>query len=88
MERIYFESSSYDEFIEQLCQNFKEIIDKSKLDNNSEPEQLLTRQETANFLQISLPTLHSWTKAKVLKKIDPTKIKGGTGIIVVDILAQ
>lgn len=67
MERIFFEGSSSEEFMAKLCFKLKEIIKSYIEDNhNQEPEKLLTREETAKFLKVSLPTLNNWTKAKVL----------------------
>lgn len=37
-------------------------LDLGKVKNEEKQRQILTRQETAKFLQISLPTLHSYTK--------------------------
>lgn len=31
-----------------------------------EPDELMTREETAIFFQISFPTLHNWTKTGIL----------------------
>lgn len=41
----------------------------SELSNNfkpKEPTELLTRKEVASILGVTLPTLHSWTKQKIL----------------------
>jgi len=55
---------------------FENIIQNSVLEaikNNvpdpqpSNKEELLTRHETADFLGVSLPTLHDWTKTRKLK---------------------
>ncbi|GAA4932855.1 hypothetical protein GCM10023314_01560 [Algibacter agarivorans] len=66
MKRILFEGLSSDELIGQLCSKISEIIESSKQTDKQEPEALLTRQETAEMLKISLPTLNNWTKAGVL----------------------
>ena len=66
MKRIFFEGSSSEEFIGLLCSKIREIIDSAKQTDNQEPETLLTRQETADMLKITLPTLNNWTKAGVL----------------------
>ena len=49
-----------------LCAKIREIVDSSKQTEQQEPEVLLTRQETADMLKITLPTLNNWTKAGVL----------------------
>lgn len=66
MERILFEGSSPEEFIAKLCLKFNEIISNLVDNPIQEPEKLLTREETAKFLKVSLPTLNNWTKAGVL----------------------
>ena len=43
-------------------------LEISRLYSNPEPQkQILTRQETAEILNISLPTLHEYTKRGVIK---------------------
>ena len=66
MKRIFFEGSSSDEFIAQLCLKLSEQIIKLKSDNKPVSDELLTRDETAAMLKITLPTLNNWTKAKIL----------------------
>ena len=69
MERIFFEGSSSDEFTRQLCSKIKEIVDSSIKKLNYDPEELLTREDTAKLLKITLPTLNTWTKAGWLNPI-------------------
>lgn len=48
----------------------EEAIDKKLNSFATSPKdeaKLYTRKETANFLKISLPTLHDWTKSGVVK---------------------
>lgn len=48
----------------------EEAIDKKLNSFTTSPKdeaKLYTRKETANFLKISLPTLHDWTKSGVVK---------------------
>ena len=48
----------------------EEAIDKKLNSITASPKdeaKLYTRKETANFLKISLPTLHDWTKSGVVK---------------------
>jgi DNA-binding transcriptional MerR regulator len=66
MKRILFEGSSSEEFIGMLCAKIREIVDSSKQLEQQEPEALLTRQDAADMLQITLQTLHNWTKEGVL----------------------
>ena len=66
MDRIFFEGSSSDEFMRRLCSKISEIIESHKQLDQQEPEALLTRQAAADMLQISLPTLHNWTKEGIL----------------------
>lgn len=49
--------------LEGVDVRLRELNDKSEL----EPLQYLTRQEVAQKLSISLPTLHNWVKKNVLK---------------------
>lgn len=42
-------------------------LDLGKSSTDEKPKQILTRQETANFLQVSLPTLNNYTKEGLIK---------------------
>jgi len=60
----------------QLKETFTSILDNriSELVRNftpKEPEEYLTRNETAKLLKISLVTIHEWNKKKIL---NPRKI--------------
>ena len=66
MKRILFESSSYDEFMAELCSKINDMVSDLKNDKSPVIDELLTRQEAAEMLKITLPTLHSWTKNRIL----------------------
>lgn len=67
MEKIYLEGSSADEFMAKLCSKLSELINDLKPINKLDSEELLTRQEAADMLKITYPTLNNWTKAGILK---------------------
>ena len=48
--------------IESVSEHFKGLQQ-----SNEDPDRLLTREETAELLTISLTTLNNWTKDKKLK---------------------
>jgi excisionase family DNA binding protein len=64
MKEIYFLGCSLEEaadtFAEKASERFFEKF--TKLYSEKESIEFLTRQETAQFLKITLPTLHAWTK--------------------------
>lgn len=66
MKRIFFEGSSTDEFMAQLCSKLSEIIGDLKTETIPDADELLTREETAEMLKITYPTLNNWTKADIL----------------------
>ena len=51
--------------IDALESSIQELKDSSR---NYEPEELLTRQETADYFKCDLSTIHHWTKkGKIIK---------------------
>ncbi len=52
-----------DEIFDKLVQR----LDSSNNTHLKAKDELLTRKETRDILKISYPTLHSWTKKKVIK---------------------
>ena len=46
---------------------FVEDLNKMAVNLKPTTDKLLTRKEVANFLNISLPTLHDWTKSGRIK---------------------
>lgn len=56
---------------ETLLKHFKDLNNRiNQLQETVKPQpaiQLLTRQEVAKWLGVSLPTLHSWTKLNILQ---------------------
>lgn len=63
---IQIENVSVEIFKADLLIEFKNVI-TSLLNENNEEDILLTRQETANLLKVSLVTLWDWTR----KDVDP-----------------
>lgn len=45
----------------------KSLANEPTSDNINKKDTLLTRKQTAQMLQISLPTLNEWTKRKIIK---------------------
>jgi len=69
MKKVFFEGSSMDEFIAELCSKVAEIVSVKKGETTSLNDDLLTRQETADFLSITFPTLQRWSKLEYLKPL-------------------
>ncbi|KAB7528427.1 helix-turn-helix domain-containing protein [Flagellimonas olearia] len=69
MKRLKFEDlpSATEEIIEKIDLLQKEISSLKKNLQPKEPVELMTRKEAANFLRISLTTLHHWTKRRIIK---------------------
>ena len=67
MRKIIFEGLSSDEFMAELCSKIAEMISVKKGENTPSNDELLTRNETADFLSITLPTLSRWTGLNYLK---------------------
>jgi excisionase family DNA binding protein len=64
-EIIQIENITVDELKNELIIEFKQLL-KSFLEQQEKADELLTRQETANILKVSLVTLWDWTKKDVL----------------------
>jgi len=66
MKTILLNAVSLEEFKSIL----REIVDEELvkyLSTQSDPEEYLTRKETASLLKISLPTLHNYSKQGLIK---------------------
>jgi excisionase family DNA binding protein len=64
-EIIQIENITVEELKNELIIEFKQLL-KSFLEQQEKVDELLTRQETANILKVSLVTLWDWTKKDVL----------------------
>lgn len=61
--------TTLDQLKETLMQGFKhELADFKKFYSPKEPDDFLTRKETASLLKISLVTVHQWSNDKILTK--------------------
>ncbi len=58
---------SPEQFKSDILQGIEELISKHIKENNSQ-DKLLTRQEVAELLSISLPTLRSYVKRGLIKE--------------------
>jgi len=69
MTKMMFTSIELPEFKRMLEEAISKQLKSFVPNQNVEQKQnqLLTRKQTANFLCISLPTLHDWTKTGVIK---------------------
>jgi hypothetical protein len=45
----------------------KEFLETDTKKEQPKTDEFLTRKETATFFRVSLPTIHQWTKVKLLK---------------------
>ncbi len=64
-EIIQIENITVEELKKELILEFKQLL-KAFLEQQEKVDELLTRQETAKILKISLVTLHDWTKKDIL----------------------
>ncbi|MDO5106427.1 helix-turn-helix domain-containing protein [Capnocytophaga sp.] len=63
---IQIQGISAETLLGQIKEVVKELLPKSQPQVQNPTERLMTRHEVANFLGVSLVTLHSWTKANIL----------------------
>ena len=68
MTKVFIEYSSMDEFMAELCSKIAEMISAKEVEITPSNDGLLTRQETAAFLSITLPTLSRWSSLNYLKQ--------------------
>lgn len=62
MAQIQFIQTTPSELVNLINESVKsQLEDFKKGLSNQNPDELLTREQTANFLQINLSTLHHWT---------------------------
>ena len=67
MKNLLIESLTVNEFKELISEAIRqELINYIKAPENPKSTEFITRQETARFLKISLPTLNSWTKTGLI----------------------
>ena len=67
MSSIQFISTSPEELLSAIVEGVKVQMEELKKDfQPKDPNQFLTRAETAKLLKIDLSTLHQWTKQKKL----------------------
>lgn len=64
-EIIQIENITVEDLKKDLIIEFKQLL-KTFLEQQEKLDELLTRQETANILKVSLVTLWDWTKKDVL----------------------
>ena len=65
MKNLQIESTSLDELMAQIRGIFNEIKEQPFYSSQEENE-LWTREETANFFQVTYQTLHNWKKNEIL----------------------
>ena len=71
-ETIAFTSLTFRELQQLIEDSMKETLqtlDLYKPQQATEPKQILSRKETADMLNISLPTLHSYTQQGLIKAV-------------------
>ena len=64
MKKIILSELSPEDLVEILCAGLEDQVKKMVLErsNDTSQDDLLTRSQAANYLQINLSTLWSWTK--------------------------
>jgi hypothetical protein len=71
MEKITFLEVKPDELKALISESvkigIKEHLETDTKKEQSKTDEFLTRKETAIFFRVSLPTIHQWTKDKLLK---------------------
>ena len=73
MKNLFIEGTSVDELMARLREVLKEI--EGLQQPCKENQVLWTREETADFFQVSLQTLHNWNKHNII-----TPIRVGTRV--------
>lgn len=57
--------------VDELLERFSKLLESKSGKNieriSSEADKYLTRKEAAKLLRITLPTLHDWTKSRILQ---------------------
>jgi len=66
MNNILLSNYSITDLENTIAKILKQIICEQNYLSDSAVNELITRQETAKILKISLPTLHNWTKNGLL----------------------
>lgn len=66
-ENILLSPISIDEFKTLIKNAFAEILAQQGNKPHNENSDLITREQTAELLRVSLPTLHNWTKSGLLQ---------------------
>ena len=59
--------------LDERFEKLASLLRSSAINNEKQKDELLTRKEAVEFLKISYPTLHNWTKNKVIR---PVRIGG------------
>lgn len=60
------ENASLEELVDEIKGIVKQAIETYELNSQRDSEQVLTRKETSELLQVSLVTLNKWNKLNVL----------------------
>ncbi len=64
---IQIEGVNVEDLIAQITKTLKEELNKQNLKTEKPKTELMTRFEVADWLGISLMTLHTWSKKGILK---------------------
>ena len=60
------ENASIEELVSEIEEIVRQVIEACELTAQNDSEQVLTRKETSELLQVSLVTLNKWNKLGVL----------------------
>ena len=66
MKNIMIENASIEELVSEIEEIVRQVIEACELTAQNDSEQVLTRKETSELLQVSLVTLNKWNKLGVL----------------------
>lgn len=83
---LQVEVTTSEALISELIKEVGKILDAkiSKLDPPKEKDLFLTRQDVADMFKITLPTVHAWVNAQILK---PYKIGNKTRFLLTEVKA-
>ncbi len=66
-EKIILEGITKTELVHELANTFKELLTNTEPKKQEQKDSFMTRQQTADFLSVSLVTLWKWDKKGILK---------------------
>jgi hypothetical protein len=66
MKNLMIENASLEELVGEIKEIVRQVMETCELTAQNDSEQVLTRKETSELLQVSFVTLNKWNKLGVL----------------------